>query len=180
MIEAVAARIRLHRFDMRPVMKELLSSQLFFDAVQRRSIIKSPVELVIGALRMLIGTVKWLPVTRLLANLGQNVFEPPSVKGWEGGRLWINSATMVLRINFATELASSDKLGTLQSTVMENATVPSDMVARRLETLLFGDGASDDLHRQFTHVHSHAEGSGERKLRTLLQVMLSSPEFQLQ
>ena len=43
-------------------------------------------------------------VNQLSGQLGQALFEPPTVKGWEGGRLWITSASLLQRNNFAHRL----------------------------------------------------------------------------
>lgn len=179
MMDAVATRIRLHDYAMTPVLRELFSSQLFFDAANRRTVIKSPLDLVVGSLRSLAAAVKWPPVTRLLANLGQNVFEPPSVKGWEGGRLWINSSTILLRANFATDLASGEQLGALQQSILEGAAGPSESVVARLEQLLFGGAVDSDLHVDLAKTHQRSEGNAAQKLRTVLQLMLSLPEYHL-
>jgi hypothetical protein len=43
-------------------------------------------------------------VSKLLKQLGQGLFFPPNVKGWEGGRSWINSSTLIGRANFVVDL----------------------------------------------------------------------------
>lgn len=178
MIDAVAARIRLHDYAMTPVLRELFSSQAFFDPAYRRTVIKSPLDLVVGSLRSLAATVKWPPVSRLLANLGQDVFEPPSVKGWEGGRLWINSSTILLRTNFATELASSDQIATLLPAVRDGAPGVADAVAVRLERLLLGNTAEPELHDSLVKHYARIEGN--ERVRSMIQLMMSLPEYQLQ
>lgn len=178
--EALAARIRTYDYSMTPVLKELLSSQVFFAMSTRRSLIKSPLELVVGSLRTLAQSIKWPSVLQLLANLGQDVFEPPSVKGWEGGRLWINSSTVLLRTNFATDLASGDRIATLLNSVLQGAEGTDESVVRRLERLLLGGDVDVDLHEKLVAHHRRAEGNFAQKLRSTLQLVLSLPEFQLQ
>ena len=39
-----------------------------------------------------------------LAQLGQEVFYPPNVKGWDGGRTWINSSTLLGRANLVRDV----------------------------------------------------------------------------
>lgn len=180
MIDSLAARIRVHDFDMAAVVRELFASQLFFDPAHRRTIIKSPLDLVVGSLRSLAATVKWPPVSRLLANLGQDVFQPPSVKGWEGGRLWINSSTILLRTNFATELASSDQLATLSTTVLDGAEGDGQVVLNRIERLLLSGIINPSLHEDLASHYKRAEGNAVQKLRSTLQLVLSLPEYQLQ
>lgn len=178
--DALAARIRAYDFALTPVLKELLSSQVFFAVSQRGSLIKSPLDLVVGSLRTLAQTVKWPSVLSLLANLGQDVFEPPSVKGWEGGRLWINSSTVLLRTNFATELASGDRVATLLTSMLQGAEGTDEAVVRRLEQLLLRNDVNVDLHENLVTHHRRAEGNATQRLRSTLQLVLSLPEFQLQ
>jgi len=109
--EALAASIRAHDFDMGKVMAELLRSQAFFAAGARRTLIKSPAELVLGSYRALGVRAKLPQSVQLMAELGQSLFEPPTVKGWEGGRLWINATSMLQRANFAAELLAGDRYG---------------------------------------------------------------------
>jgi hypothetical protein len=62
--------------------------------------IKSPAQLVVGAIRSLSTPARDLGVLNDAMNMmGQNIFFPPSVKGWDGGRSWINTATMFIRQN---------------------------------------------------------------------------------
>jgi uncharacterized protein (DUF1800 family) len=67
-----------------------------------------PVEYIVGSLRSL-EVFDPPPSTLLLAewsaNLGQNLFYPPNVFGWPGGRAWLTSRAIIGRTNFATALA---------------------------------------------------------------------------
>jgi len=103
-ITALADRLRAHDFEMRPVMRELLGSQLFFSDTARHARIKEPLELTLGACRALEVRPNLQAINRVAGQLGQSVFEPPTVKGWEGGRLWITSASLLQRNNFAMAL----------------------------------------------------------------------------
>jgi uncharacterized protein (DUF1800 family) len=105
-ITALAARLRVHEFAMRPVMRELLGSKLFFSATARHARIKEPLELTLGACRALGVRPNLQSINRVSGQLGQSVFEPATVKGWEGGRLWITSASLLQRNNFAMALLS--------------------------------------------------------------------------
>ena len=178
-IDAVAARLRHHNLVFAPVMRELLTSQLFFEAAHRRAVIKSPLDLVVGSLRSLDQTVKWPPVAKILADLGQDVFEPPSVKGWEGGRLWVNSSSLLMRTNFATALASGDQLATLSKPILDGAGGTSESVVARLDKLLLGGTADERLRAELVSHHKQAEGNAVQKLRGLLQLVTSLPEYQL-
>lgn len=153
--DALAQRIRHHDYDMGQVMRELLQSQAFFAPEARRVIIKSPVDLVVGTYRALGNRARLPQSVQLMASLGQNLFEPPTVKGWEGGRLWINSTTMLQRSNFATDLITGDRYGRIAK--------PQPSVD--YSELLLG--------RQMPST------PGGRDLLARIQFLLSTPEYQL-
>ncbi len=97
---AELARTFSSRYELRPVLRRLLLSQHFYDPMVRGEQIKSPVQLVAGALRSLNAPARDLgTLCDALNQMGQNIFYPPSVKGWDGGRSWINTATMFVRQN---------------------------------------------------------------------------------
>ena len=181
-IEHLASRIRHHDFHLKPVLYELFTSQWFFDAGNRRAVIKSPLDLVLGALRTLTDPIRWPGVVSLLTDLGQNVFEPPSVKGWEGGRLWITSQSLLQRANFATELTTSEKYGPLSTDVRRLATESNEAVVEKLERWLLSDSnrrKRDASANCLRACQERAEGSADQKLHGLIQLILTLPEFQL-
>ena len=62
-------------------------------------------EFVVGAVRHLgIADPDWGRLSQLAADAGQRLFFPPTVKGWDGGRAWINAATIFDRANLAGAL----------------------------------------------------------------------------
>lgn len=99
-IEDVATSILSSKYRLKPVLTRLLLSEHFYDGAIAAEMIKSPVELVVGAVRSLNTPVRDLGVlTAATGVMGQNIFYPPSVKGWDGGRSWINTSTMFARQN---------------------------------------------------------------------------------
>ena len=96
-------------YDFGKLVETMLRSNLFFSEQAYRARIKSPVDYVLGMARALearMGTQNGaVNLTTSLENLGQNVFHPPSVKGWDGGQTWLNGQTLLFRQNFALDLA---------------------------------------------------------------------------
>jgi len=45
-----------------------------------------------------------------MRQMGQILFAPPSVKGWDGGRAWISTSTLLFRYNFANYLINGDEM----------------------------------------------------------------------
>jgi len=88
------------KYELKPVLKKLFASEHFYDASIQNELIKSPAELVVGAVRSFNTPVRDLGVLGdAMKLMGQQVFNPPSVKGWDGGRSWINTATLFIRQN---------------------------------------------------------------------------------
>jgi uncharacterized protein (DUF1800 family) len=104
-IDGLAKLLRRHEFDLAPVLTRLFASRHFHDPANRGAIVKSPIQLLVEAIRSL-GTPT-RDVNRLLDDadrMGQSLFQPPSVKGWDGGRAWINTATLFVRQNVLVNL----------------------------------------------------------------------------
>ena len=98
-IKDLADRFRAD-YDVEKLLRRLLSSRHFYDGRLRGEQIKSPVQLIVGAVRSLRVPPRDLGVlTDASDRMGQSIFFPPSVKGWDGGRSWINTSTMFVRQN---------------------------------------------------------------------------------
>lgn len=100
LIDALAARIRENNYDLRETMRLILRSDAFYAPRVRAALIKSPVELIVQTARTLDTPLEDLRgANRLMQQMGQELFQPPNVKGWDGGRAWINTSTLFLRYN---------------------------------------------------------------------------------
>lgn len=180
-LSALAERITHHKYQMQPVLRELLGSRLFFSASVRGSLIKSPIELVIGSYRTLGCAANLSNTIGVLADLGQDVFEPPSVKGWEGGRQWISSTTLLKRTDFATELIRGDKLGLIDTMPAALTTVASDsrsLVDDAVELLLSRDLNPTAFDSLTAFLQGGSESSADR-VRGVAHLILTLPEYQL-
>jgi uncharacterized protein (DUF1800 family) len=110
-IERVAAALRDARFQIKPALRALFLSESFWASSNRGTIVKSPTTLIVGLHRDL-----GLPVVDLQAlpvygrRLGQDLFEPPNVKGWPGDALWITPALLVNRHDVLTRLLANRDL----------------------------------------------------------------------
>ena len=180
-VKELAACIRENDYDMRPVLRTLFSSTLFFGAEARHAIIKSPAEFVLGAHRALEAKVNLRESVELMGQLGQSLFEPPTVEGWKGGRAWINSATMLGRANFAAELATGTRYGEIADPAETAARLgwqeSHDAVEYYVELLLARDISS--ARHGIEEYLKQASGLLGARLRGVLQLLLTLPEFQL-
>jgi uncharacterized protein (DUF1800 family) len=98
------------KFEMKPVVEHLLRSRQFFDPSNRYTRYSWPAEFVVRAIKE-IGWTGFSVRDALtpMTNMGQQLFEPPDVAGWDLGSGWFSSAAMLTRMNFASQLATNQK-----------------------------------------------------------------------
>src|SRR5258706_6776134 len=108
-VKRLAGIFRGARYDVKPLMQAMLVEDAFWAGENRGVLVKSPVELVVGTLRMFhVQPIDLRPAVIACATLGQNPFAPPNVKGWPGGEAWINSATLLARKQLVERLLAND------------------------------------------------------------------------
>ena len=103
--DALAAVFRENRNNFKPFLRVMFRSEEFYDPSIVRNEVKSPVQWLVGSVRMLEcdlppALISW-GMTR---QLGQDLFAPPNVKGWDGGITWITTNTLLTRYNDAATL----------------------------------------------------------------------------
>jgi uncharacterized protein (DUF1800 family) len=100
-LEAIAVAFRKSSYDIKTVMRLVLSQPEVVAPQPEHYLVKSPVELVVGLTRQSGGQLRQ-PVGAALtvAQMGQNLFAAPSVRGWPGGEAWINTQTLLARRQF--------------------------------------------------------------------------------
>jgi hypothetical protein len=123
LLEPLCASFRRSDYDIAALVKTMLASRHFYSDRAFRQRVKGPVEYVLGAVQAVYRRYgekeadhRDLPQQVLvgrLAAMGQPLFAPPNVKGWPGGRAWLNTSTVLERDNFAADLAT----GTLWASV---------------------------------------------------------------
>ena len=175
---------RSREYDMSWLARTILSSNLFFSEHALRQRIKSPVEFGLGLVKSLEGTSNMYALAEGLETLGQAVFYPPNVKGWDGGLEWINSSTLVARANLAwSMLGDGDSrfrgkiaLDKLQALV--GVSEPAARV-RRLTDLLLGGPLPDAVFVQLTALASDPSIGEHARLAHLTHAIVTLPEFHL-
>jgi len=104
-LEGLAGTLLASDWDVGRTLRVLLRSELFFAPRARRARIAAPVECLAAASRALGARVPPRTLARRASAMGQALFRPPSVKGWEGGRAWIHAGHWIARHNALVELA---------------------------------------------------------------------------
>ena len=128
--------------EIKPVLRALFNSDFFKEAAYQK--VKSPIEVVVGTLRLthdLIGADPRLEaVAKEPGYMGQDMLDPPSVEGWHTGREWINSGSLVKRVNFVADRVGNTDLPGVQSIVRrvagdDKAITPEALVDRCLDQM---------------------------------------------
>ena len=98
------------QFDIRAVVESIFTSDVFYSETARFAKIKSPVEFCVMTIRAYDAPLAAArDLQRSLSLMGQDLFNPPNVKGWSEGRDWINTRTLLARVNFASQLTDEMK-----------------------------------------------------------------------
>ena len=141
-VDALTAEFRKGGGNFRSLLRIMFRSEEFYAKDNLRTQIKSPVQWLIGSARMLEVEVPPGEVAgRMLASLGQDLFAPPNVKGWDGGTAWISTNTLMSRYNLAGFLVSgkADANGLVPQRFPENARMMMqnrmDQMIRNIEAL---------------------------------------------
>ena len=93
-------------------MSVLLRSNVFHSDRAYRALVKSPTEFVVGSYKLFSMPPAAVdqPILGAMNRMGQRLFYPPNVKGWDGGAAWINSGTLLTRENLASTLCANPQM----------------------------------------------------------------------
>jgi uncharacterized protein (DUF1800 family) len=110
-IKRIAKRFGQNGYAIDAALADLFATDAFWAESNRGSLIKSPVDLVVGTVRQFAFSYSdVLPFVLKTSKLGQNLLMPPNVKGWPGHTDWINATTLLERKNFTQQLFRSVEL----------------------------------------------------------------------
>jgi len=200
----VADAFRKSDYDIAVPVRMILRSKHFYSAYAYREKVKWPVEYAVGVVRMIgvgaTGQITVNPYSLLgtLELMGQQLYAPPNVKGWEAGRAWLNTATVLARHNFAHSLvngmgdlnehAKKFNLNTffpavnpLAYVLREGLTDPAEIVNYYANLLLPGDFRPEVRSKLIAHIEDakpETEAFAQR-CRDAVFVLLTLPEYQL-
>lgn len=195
LLAPLAEQFRRGDYAIAPVVATILRSNLFFAPEVYRTRVKAPVDFAMNIVRGLEGNVPASALAASLDGMGQLLFYPPSVKGWDGGPTWLNATTLLVRQNLALALTSTTDAR------FNSRTDPAalarkyakgtdeDIVAFYLDLFLQGDVPAaargrvlDYLAKARSQPKSGYEAddfAASHPVRTACYLVLSLPEFQL-
>jgi uncharacterized protein (DUF1800 family) len=183
LLRPLAAEMRSHKYDIGHVVGVILRSRHFYDSAVRRQRITSPVEFSSGLLRILEiprTEVRLLALALACERQGQDLFYPPNVKGWDGGKTWLNSTTVLERGNWCNDVIWGNADFGLNpydplAWAKRHSIAPEQAAEAFLDLLLQGGGGAK--------AHEAILGAGRdgkpESLRKALQLIVHCPEYQL-
>ncbi|HZY85276.1 MAG TPA: DUF1800 domain-containing protein [Gemmataceae bacterium] len=186
-VRALADGLRERNLDIGWAVGTVLRSQAFFAEANLGTRILGPAEYVVGAARALElfdPPPSTLVLAEFVAHLGQDLFHPPNVGGWPGGRDWLSARGAVGRSNYAVALLEGEPVG-------RPAFDPVPLARRHgraadLETavsfhaeLLLGSTPAPAWHERLLAALGPKPSLTTPTLRRAVQLILASPDAQL-
>jgi uncharacterized protein (DUF1800 family) len=154
-VNAVAAQFRTSKYDLRTLMRAIFRSSAFTSPANYRSLLRSPTDYMVAAIRALGRPSLAAIAPRAAAGMDQVLYDPPNVAGWPSNAGWVSSSSMLARVNFATAATS------------RGTSLPDPSAA---------------VHTQLDGVLGAATATALRSATTTADrwfALLASPEFQL-
>lgn len=168
-------RFRKARLDIAELVATILGSRILLADPPVGRKVRSPVEFAIGWLRSVDATTNLTKLADDLGQLGQALFFPPNVKGWPGGRAWINSTSLAGRANLMRRLLQDSSTrfagGSLDDWVSRQGWKTSDEWARGLVELWVAAPVADETLAALAEI-----GRGEGGVRGLAHALSMLPE----
>lgn len=194
-IDSVAKVYIDSHYNIKSMLTAIFSDPFFNSANAYHARIKSPAELVVGSLKTLQINKLDKDLPEHLARMGQSLFEPPNVKGWDGGPAWISTDTMMERFNFAEQITANRfdemfaKMSPSELVSRENLTSAKQVVDYFLGLFVDGDVPANTRAKLIAYVSSDTSGNPisnignndllDTKLRGLVRIIMTLPTYQL-
>jgi uncharacterized protein (DUF1800 family) len=186
-IDELAEGLRAHQLDVGWAVGTVLRSRAFFAAANLRNRVLDPAPFVVGAARvfeLLAEPPSTLLLADWMARMGQDLFYPPNVGGWPGGRAWLTTRSLIVRANYAAAVVDGRGIGragpldVLDLVGRHCGRDDRHAVITSLAERLFGAEPGGDWHGRI----ARALGSvawGPWAARRLAALVLACPEAQL-
>jgi uncharacterized protein (DUF1800 family) len=170
-------------YNMRAVVREVLMSRQFWDERNRFTRYSWPVEFTIRAIK----DVGWQGLSLndarvALGNMGQVLFDPPDVAGWETGQSWFSTGAMLSRMNYASALAGNQKFA-LGRAAADHAGSPNELLAWVLDSLKTAPLSSDVTADLLDYLRANGPWTGsttqlQNKVAGVVHLVAGTPEYQ--
>ena len=187
-VKAIADSLIDSGFNMRAVLRTIFTSDFFKNATYQR--VKNPVEVFVNTLKitgdMLEPDPNWIETSDEPGYMGQIVLDPPTVEGWHTGREWVNSGSLINRVNFVADRVSNPDLPGVRdiiSRISDNGSAigAGELVDRCLDLI----GPLEVTEETRMELVEEAEGAGQagngdlsRRVADVLALIAGTREYQ--
>ena len=140
LVDELAAVLKNSSYEFLPLFKAIFSSEEFYSDRSVKKQIKSPVQWLVGSVLSLEADL--MPkrmVNSVMKLLGQELFEPPNVKGWDGGAAWITTSSLLTRYNLANAMVNG---------VIPDEMIRSALARKKVQEKRAANGKVDDASAQ--------------------------------
>ena len=187
-VDSIAQVFAESSYEMRPTLRYIFNSDFFKDERVWFSKVKNPAELVVGVSR-LVKEYKTTKPSLVQTGIepgyqGQELINPPSVEGWHTGKEWIDTGSLVRRINYAADKLGDASLPGVQAIIDRVASqkklTPEDVVDNCLEFLGSVKIDQDTREQVIEYVKSGGPMGADLRGRILevLQIIAATQEYQ--
>ena len=206
LVDSLAQTFHSQKFAIRPLLREIFRSAEFYSPASVRTQIKSPIQWMMQTAKILDTDIpQGFVMINSLRQLGQVPFAPPNVKGWDGGKAWITTSTLLLRYNLANFALGQGPINLQRGRLVagQNNQGPGREVrtqappdfqrvapepirsdsAKLVDYLcwrLYQTELKPEEKAQFVEfLHNKPAPINDETLRDLLHLMMSTPQYQL-
>jgi uncharacterized protein (DUF1800 family) len=172
-------------FEMKPMVQHLLLSRAFAGGANYFKRYSWPAEFVARSIK----EVGWTGFSvndalSPMANMGQQLFEPPDVAGWDLGPSWFSSGAMLTRMNFASQLASNQKFNLRDLARSQRTQSPEALVSLMVDRLPALPFASEPYGALLDYARAGGAWTGSdaqllTKTAGLVHLIIGSGDYQL-
>ncbi len=182
-LKPLADCFRASDLEIAPVLTKIFKSNVFFSNLSIARKIRSPVELCVGLLRSFQATTNTIELANGLKSIGQGLFYPPNVKGWDGGRAWINSSTLLGRVNLLTSLLNHENTRyagkSLVDYLQEQQVTSTDDLVWFFERCLLAIPLTESSRNEIVARVEDAKTDNANRWNQCLHALIAVPNFQL-
>lgn len=208
LVAQLGESFRGHQYGIKPMMEEIFRSGEFYSPRAIRMQIKSPVQWMVQTSKIL-ETDMPPPVVaaNALRQMGQMPFAPPNVKGWDGGKAWITTSTLLFRYNLSNfelsngaltiqamnKIAAADKAAGRPAREVQNRKPvdlakiappelradPEKLVSSLTFRLYQSPLSAKETRPYLDFLKEKNNDTSDQTVRELLHLMMSTPQYQL-
>jgi hypothetical protein len=194
-VDRLANVLRANGYELAPLLKHLFAAEEFYSAKAMGTQIKSPVQLIVGTLRTFgVKDANYGYLDAAVRNMGQDLLEPPNVKGWDGGKTWVDANRVFVRYNSIADLVETvnrpnntrhiDAVEALAARNLQNASQVVDFLIQSCLVRAPNEKKRQGLIEFLGPLPPSSEWAKNRqeinnRLTALLVILMSMPEYQL-